>query len=100
MTLSEINRAVESRIRVKEAEAKERASFDYILGLLIGKSVGQMFDSRNSYPRIEEVYPSLFEEIETQVDIQEQKDKLSVLRFKQFAQSFNQKFKQEGGSEG
>lgn len=99
MTLSEINRAIESKIRVKEAEAKERASFDYILGLLIGRSVGQMFDSRNTYPKIDEVYPSLFEETDVQVDIQEQKDQLSALRFKQFAQSFNDRFKQEGGSE-
>lgn len=87
MTLAELLRKFQSYKRVKENQEKERATFDYLLADLIGRSVGRLYNKNNSYPKINEVYSSLFpidEEIE-----QETKDALSAIRFRQFANSFN-----------
>lgn len=42
-------------------------------------------------PTLAEAYPTLFDKQAEEEEIQAQKDKLSVLRFKQFAQSYNKK---------
>ena len=47
-------------------------------------------------PGIEEVYPSLFDSQEVKEAKQQKKDELSALRFKQFVNSHNNKFKKEG----
>lgn len=96
MTLAELNRAVESKKRNQRREAQERASYDYILADLIGHSIARIHSSSNQMPHISTVYPSLFESEELEMKIQEKKDELSALRFKQFAQSFNNKFKEVG----
>lgn len=46
-------------------------------------------------PDISEVFPTLFDSEEAKQRKQEKKAELSALRFKQFAQSFNQKFNKE-----
>ena len=94
MTLAELIRLIESKKRVLELEARERATFDYILGDLIGRSVGRAYNSANHYPSIAEVYPSLFTAEEVEQERQSKKDELSALRFKQFAQSYNKKYKE------
>lgn len=76
-------------------EAKEKASYDYILGDLIGISVARSFDKKNKYPEIAEVYPTLFDSQEVVERKQESQAELSALRFKLFADSFNKKFKKE-----
>lgn len=96
MTLAELNRAVESKKRVQKLEAQERASFDYILADLIGRSIARIHSSSNQLPQIAEVYPALFEAEFIEEKRQEKRDELSVLRFKQFAQSYNKKFKEVG----
>ena len=93
MTIAELQRAFESKKRVEKLRATEKASFDYILADLIGKSIGRLLSSANSMPDISEVYPTLFDSKEIAEKKQENKDKLSALRFIQFAQSFNNKFK-------
>lgn len=92
MTIAEIERAINSKRRVKKIEAQEKASFDYILADLIGKSVSRIYSSSNKIPKIDEVYPSLFntEKIEEQRAVK--KDELSALRFRQFANAHNKKF--------
>lgn len=95
MTLAEVIRHIESRKRVQKVEAQERASFDYTLADLIGRSVARMYSSTNNMPSIAEAYPSLYVAEELEEKLQEKRDELSVLRFKQFAQSYNSKF-QEG----
>lgn len=92
MTIAELARAVDSFNRRKQAEAKEKASYDYILADLIGRSISRMFSSSATMPEIGEIYPTLFDTQEIQQQKQEKKAELSALRFKQFAQSFNQKF--------
>ncbi len=93
MTMAELERAIESKKRVDKLRLQEKATFDYTLANLIGKSISRIYSSSNKMPDISEVYPSLFNSEEIEERKQEKKDKLSVLRFKQFADSFNSKFK-------
>lgn len=77
-------------------EAQERASFDYILADLIGRSVGRIYSSTAKIPEIADAYPSLFSEKQIEENRAAKKAELSALRFKQFADSFNKKFNEEG----
>lgn len=99
MTLAELMRAVESKKRVEKEKAKEKASFDYILADMIGRSVSRIYSSAATLPTLAEVYPTLFDSEEIEEKKQAQKDELSALRFKQFANSFNKNFKKEVGKE-
>jgi hypothetical protein len=63
---------------------------------LIGRSVARIYSSSNQYPSIADAYPSLFSQEEVEEKIQARKDELSALRFKQFAQFHNSRYK-EGG---
>lgn len=94
MTIAELERVVESKKRVMKREAQERASYDYILGDLIGRSIGRIYNSKNQYPEINEVYPSLFESEIIQEEKRNKQAELSALRFKQFAHSYNRKYKE------
>lgn len=95
MTLAEIIRAIESKKRVQELEAKQKAIFDYTLADLIGKSVSRIYSSSANMPSIADVYPSLFDNEEIQQKQQEKKDELTVARFRQFAQFHNNNFRKE-----
>lgn len=94
MTIGEVQRAISSKVRIKKVESQEKASYDYILAELIGRSISRIYSSSAVYPAISEVYPTLFESAEMAEKRQERKDELSALRFKQFAQSYNKKFKE------
>ena len=94
MTLGELSRAVSSKIRVRKIEAREKATFDHILGQLIGVACGRAFGSlKTEYPSLEAIYPSLFDSEEVKQQKAEQQAEISALRFKQFAESFNNRFK-------
>lgn len=43
-------------------------------------------------PTLSEAYPSLFDREAEEERMQETKDELSAIRFKQFAQTYNKKF--------
>lgn len=75
-------------------QAQERASFDYILADLIGRSVARIHNSDNTMPTIGEVYPSLFDSQKIEEAKSVKEDELSALRFRQFAKSFNKRFKE------
>lgn len=94
MTLAEVDRAVKSKIRMIELEDQKKASYDYILADLIGRSVARIYNSANKMPTLSEAYPSLFNKEEEENAIKNKKDKLSALRFKQFADSYNKKYKE------
>lgn len=94
MTIAELSRYVESRKRVMELEAREKATYDYILADLIGRSIARVHSSANHYPSIADAYPSLFNKEEMEEELQAKKDELSVLRFKQFAQAYTMKRKE------
>ena len=95
MTLAELARAMESKQRVEKLRAQERASYDYILADLIGRSIGRIYSSSTKIPAISEAYPTLFNSQEIEEQKAAQKAELSALRFKQFANSYNKKFKNQ-----
>lgn len=95
MTLAELIRAIESKRRGIVAEAKQKAINDYVLADLIGRSISRVYSSSNTMPSIDKIYPSLFDSEEQQELQQQRKDELSALRFKQFANAFNSKYKKE-----
>lgn len=81
-------------------QAQEKASYDYILANLIGAYVAKVLDDKGgvTIPAIHEVYPWAYDDAEeaqkeTEEKIQQRKDELSALRFKQFAQSYNNHLK-------
>ena len=96
MTLAEIKRSVDSKVRVREFEEKQRASFDYVLADLIGRSVARIYSSGNKMPSLAEAYPSLFSKEAEAEAMQQKKDELSAMRFRQFAISYNQHFEEVG----
>jgi hypothetical protein len=100
MTLAEINRAVEVKKRIQKEELQARASMDYILADLIGRSVARIHSSSTKLPSLAEAYPTLFDKEDVEEKIQEKKDELSVLRLRQFAQSFNSRFKEVAKNNG
>ena len=95
MTIAEIERAIDSKKRMQKAQAQEKASFDYILADLIGKSISRIYSSTNEMPDIAQVYPTLFNTEDIEQAKAEKQAELSVARFKQFAKSFNSKFNKE-----
>jgi len=94
MTIAELERLIESKKRVMVREAREKASGDYILADLIGRSIARIYNSSNKMPEIAEVYPNLFSSTEVEEKKKTKKAELSALRFKQFANSYNQRFKE------
>ena len=82
--------------RVHKSELQEKATLDYTLASLIGKSVARIYNSNATMPDISEVYPTLFDSEEAKQRKQEKQAELSALRFKHFAETFNQKFNTEG----
>lgn len=95
MTFAEVNRAIAVKTKLKRAEMQEKASYDYLLADLIGRSVARLYNASITYPEIGEIYPTLFDSEAIKQQKQEQKMELSALRFKQFTQSYNKKF--QGG---
>lgn len=95
MTPGEVIRAIESKNRLIKIEAREKASYDYIQATLIIKGVSICLGDKSPFPTIQEAYPGVFEDVieEQKEKIQEQKMQLSALRFRQFAQSYNDNFK-------
>lgn len=92
MTFAELDRAVESKKRRDKIKAKEKATHEYILSLLIGRAISNNLSKNATFPEIHEVYPTLFDGEEIKQSKQEKLTNLSVIRFKQFAQSHNSKY--------
>ena len=93
MTISEIERAIDSKKRQKKADEQQRAAYDYILADLIGRSVARIYDKQNEFPKLSEVYPALFDHKQEQEKQQQKQDQLSAARFRAFANAFNKSFK-------
>lgn len=95
MTIGEVHRAIESKNRVYKREAQEKAVYDYTLAQLIIKGVSMTLGSKATFPTINEAYPNIFDDIvkAQEEQLEKQKIELSILRFKQFAQSYNNNFK-------
>lgn len=94
MTIAELGRAIASKARIEKHRAQEKATYDYILADLIGKSISRLYSSSARYPDIGAVYPTLFDSNEIQEQKKVKQAELSAARFKQFADTFNRKFKE------
>lgn len=90
MSFAEVERAVAAKRRIEQ----RKASFDYVLADLIGRSVARVYNASNKMPTLSEAYPTLFDREAEEEELQKKKDELSALRFKQFANSYNKKFKE------
>ena len=93
MTLAEVKRRVESFRRVKLNDMKQQAQFDYILADAIGRSVARIYGGGAKYPSLYEMYPTLFSDEEYKRQEEERINELSAIRFKQFADNYNKRFK-------
>lgn len=94
MTIAELVRLVNSKKRRAIEQAREKAAYDYILADLIGRSVSRIYDSSNTMPTIHEAYPSIYSAEEVEKKKQEKQLELSALRFRQFANSYNKRYKE------
>jgi hypothetical protein len=93
MSLNELTRHMASYKRRHENELKEKATFDYIMAELLGRSLARLQSNSARMPEIYEIYPTLFnsDEIrEKQADFNMEK---SIIRFKKFAVAHNLKYK-------
>lgn len=93
MTLAEFNRLIESKQRVQKVEAQEKATYDYILADLVGRSLARAFSNSVKYPEIYEAYPSLFDKEAIEDSREQRRMELSAQRFKDFVESFNKQLK-------
>lgn len=93
MTIAELERYVKSYQRTQKVKAQEKAAYDYILAALIGTNVAAHF-GEVKVPSLAETYGHLFQEENEalQEKKQDAKIELSALRFKQFANAYNDKF--------
>lgn len=100
MTFAEIDRLASSKIRQQQYQARERASFDYILASMIGRAFATTMSKDATFPELYEVYPSLFQDEAKERMAQKEREKeeilteLSALRFKQFALSYNKRYEE------
>lgn len=92
MTIAELERAIESKKRQQKIEAQEKASYDYILADLIGRSIGRLYSSATNMPDISAVYPTIFNSKEIEEARSAKLAELSAIRFKQFAQIHNNRW--------
>ena len=102
MTLAELERFFKSYHRQEKARLKEKAVMDYLLADLIGYSVARTHSSANKMPELHKHYSFIFEDSERE-EIEDKKAEkqaeLSALRFKLFAQAYNEKFNKEAAKD-
>ena len=96
MSYAELKRAMESYNRNQKVKAQEKASYDYILADLIGRSLARVYNASNKFPEIATVYPTLFDSEEIQEQRNQKQAELSALRFRMFANSHNKRFEEVG----
>lgn len=94
MSLSELTRYIESFHRVEKKRLQEKATYDYIQAHLIGLYIGRVYSSSITIPSLEEAYNGVFDGEEIKEQKRKQLEEISILRFKQFTQQFNTKFKE------
>lgn len=85
MSLAEIERAIESKVRTIEIERKNAAIMVYNLADLIGYSVARIHNKNNKMPTLAEAFPNLF----NAEDEKQKKEQLEIDRFKAQLQAFS-----------
>ena len=94
MTFAELDRYLSSKRRIEKARQQELATHNYILAGLIGRAYACSMDGKATFPELYEVYPSLFDGDKREQEKQNLINELSVLRFKQYANFHNTKYKE------
>ena len=95
MTIAELERWLKAQKQIELNKQKEKANFDFLLADLIGRSVARVYSDKSKYPDISEVYPWLFDKTDYEKREQEKRTELSIIRFREFANSYNKKFEKE-----
>lgn len=93
MTFAELDRVADSYNRVQKRKAKEKATFDYIQAMLVGKAIATTLSKGATFPELHEVYPALFNVKQIEAERQEARDNASAIRFKLFVNAFNSTLK-------
>lgn len=94
MTISEIQRHIDSYNRCQKQRLQEQANFTYAQAGLIGRAIGRLLDDKNTFPNIEEVFPELFD---TQQKEEEKQTLENMNNFLAFVAQHNASFKQKEG---
>lgn len=94
MTIGEVGRLVESKQRIYKRELKQKATFDYRLAELIGRSIARIYSSSQEMPNIADVYPSLFEKEEIEEKMEEKRIEVFSQKLKQFAKIHNSQYRE------
>lgn len=89
MSLAELNRFFKSRKRLEETKQKTRASFDYILADLIGRSNARLYSSSAKYPQITDIYPTLFDVEQIRASKAEKDRQRFIAGLQQYATTHN-----------
>lgn len=97
MTISEIQRHIDSYNRCQKRRLQEQANFTYAQAGLIGRAIGRLLDDKNTFPNIEEVFPELFN---VQQKEEERQTQENVNNFLAFVAQHNASFKQKEGENG
>ena len=71
----------------KEQERREKANFDYLQAMTLGKYISVILTGKGDVPSMSDVYPNIFSKEQTS----------SVNNFIAFTKSFNARFKKQGG---
>ena len=95
MTWAELDRYFESYQRKRRNEERRKASYDYILADLIGRSNARVHSSKNKLPAIYEAYPNLFSKEEIEQKAEEKRIATFAAKLKQFATTHNAKINEE-----
>lgn len=98
MSIGEVIRRIESYERTYRQKLKDKASFDWILGNLIGMSINRCLSSDAEYPEIYEAYPTIFSSEEVEEQKQREQDERSAANFLAFAAAHNLRNKLKGGN--
>ena len=93
MTIAEVGRWSEGVAHRKNQSNKEVANMMWLLPQLISSAIGSLFDKNATYPRIEEVFPDLFEN-DPEVEKRKKMER-SAINIIQFANSPKQHFKRD-----
>lgn len=93
MTVGEVTRRLAAFTRARTREMRDRAVLDWQLANLTSIAVSRCFSKSVKMPTLEESYPSLFENENESVEINDQQQPLqkdiSAIRFMQFASKHN-----------
>lgn len=95
MDPGEITRYLKAYAERRKLDLQTQATMLYTLSNLIGMSVGRLFSKSQTFPTLEQSFPSLFD-----YDPERERMERSVANFRAFADRFNAKRSVKDGNTG